>query len=78
MLILYTKTGCPYCEKVKDSFLGKMSSYEERNISLNEEWGKELIEKGGKKQVPFLVDTSANVMMYESEDILDYLNEGVF
>ncbi len=78
MLILYTSNNCPFCEKVKDSFLGKMSSYEERNISESEEYKKELIKKGGKQQVPFLIDTSANVMMYESDDILDYLNEGVF
>lgn len=78
MLIIYTKDGCPYCEKVKDSFLGKSSGFLEKNISENEDYVQELIDLGGKKQVPFLYDTSANVKMYESEDILDYLNEGVF
>ncbi len=68
----------PDCEKVKDSFLGKMSGFEERNISHNEQYKKELIGKGGKQQVPFMVDTMANVMMYDTDDILDYLNEGVF
>lgn len=78
MLILYTKTGCPYCEKVKDSFLGKTAGYQEKNISDNEDYINELVELGGQKQVPFLFDTSANVKMYGSEDILDYLQEGVF
>ena len=36
---------------------------------------QELLEKGGKKQVPFLVDSEKNVSMYESNDIIDYLRD---
>ena len=28
---------------------------------------------GGKRQVPFLVDTDRNIQMYESDDIIEYL-----
>jgi glutathione S-transferase len=35
----------------------------------------ELIEKGGKGQVPYLVDTDKDVAMYESSDIIDYIRE---
>ncbi len=35
----------------------------------------ELMEKGGKHQVPFLVDADKNVAMYESNDIIDYMRE---
>ncbi len=35
----------------------------------------ELIEKGGKRQVPYLVDTDKDVAMYESNDIIDYIRE---
>lgn len=77
MIIIYTKDDCSYCERVKDYFLDKKAGYEERNIS-NGNFRKELIEKGGKAQVPFLHDTLANVMMYGSDDIIDYLSEGVF
>ena len=32
-----------------------------------------LIRIGGKRQVPFLVDTDRNIQMYESKDIIEYL-----
>ena len=34
-----------------------------------------LVKLGGKAQVPFLVDTDRDVRMYESDDIIQYLNE---
>jgi glutathione S-transferase len=46
-----------------------------RDISESEEALGELLEKGGQKQVPFLVDTETGVSMYESSDIIDYLRE---
>lgn len=36
---------------------------------------QELLEKGGKKQVPFLVDSEKNISMYESSDIIDHLRD---
>ena len=36
---------------------------------------EDLIKRGGKRQVPYLVDTDRQVEMYESEDIVEYLNE---
>ena len=32
-----------------------------------------LVQIGGKRQVPFLVDTERNIQMYESDDIIEYL-----
>lgn len=37
-----------------------------------ENWGYKI---GGQTQVPFLVDQSKNVTMYESDDIVAYLEE---
>ena len=34
---------------------------------------KILLEKGGKLQVPFLVDREHGMSLYESEDIIDYV-----
>jgi glutaredoxin len=61
MLILYTKNGCSYCEKVKKVFLEKSISYEERNIE-NLEYLKE-VQGYGARTMPYFVDTSANVKM---------------
>jgi len=35
----------------------------------------ELVEKGGKRMVPYLVDTDRDVAMYESNDIIEYIRE---
>lgn len=76
MLILYTKNGCQYCEKVKKAFLKKSVVYEERNIE-NPDFLAELQAKGART-MPFLVDTSANISMGESDDIIDYVSEYSF
>lgn len=36
----------------------------------------ELIARGGKRMVPYLVDEETGVEMYESDDIVDYLTTG--
>ena len=74
MLILYTKTGCPFCQKVLDAAERLNVSFNERNIS-DEKNLQELIEKGGKRMVPFLIDEEKNVSMYESGDIISYLSK---
>lgn len=74
MLTLYIKTGCPYCLAV----LGKVNelgiTVVEKNIA-DENNVRELIEKGGKRQVPYLIDDACGVSMYESADIIEYLNK---
>lgn len=73
MLTLYVKTGCPYCLAV----LGKVNelgiTVNEKNIS-DENNVRELIEKGGKRQVPYLIDGECSASMYESDKIINYLN----
>jgi glutaredoxin len=76
MLILYTKDNCVYCDKVKAAFAERRVTYEERNIR-NPEYLKEAQELH-IHAVPFLVDTSANVMMEGSDDIIDYASEYSF
>lgn len=46
-----------------------------KDVSEDEAAKTELIEKGGKQQVPFLVDSERDVSMYESSDIIDYMRE---
>jgi len=72
MITLYTKTGCPYCDKVKDRIAELALPYSEKNIS-DEKNLSELLEKGGKRQVPFMIDDERGTSMYESGDIIYYL-----
>ncbi len=74
MLTLYVKTGCPYCAKV-------LAVADELKIELNlknvadEAIATELITRGGKLQMPYLVDGETGTEMYESGDIIEYLKE---
>ena len=49
-------------------------TFDLKDIEDDEAIATELIEKG-ERQVPFLVDTERDVMMYESNDIIDYIRE---
>lgn len=72
MITLFIRTGCPYCEKVRAVLEKHALMYETKNIA-NETVLKELIQEGGKQQVPFLVDGEAR--MYESGDIVAYIED---
>ena len=74
MITLYVKTGCPFCLAV----LGKVDDLglevEQKNIAEDENL-TELMDKGGKRMVPFMIDTDQDVSMYESGDIIEHLNK---
>jgi glutaredoxin 3 len=72
MLLLYKMEGCPYCAKVISFLEEKSLIYRSLDISdpVNMD---ELLHLGEKDQVPFLVDTEHNAKIYESEDIIQYL-----
>lgn len=46
-----------------------------RDVTESEEALAELVEKSGKQQVPFLVDTDRGVAMLESSDIIEYMRD---
>ena len=74
MLTLYVKTGCPFCEKVLAAGGELGVQFEEKNIA-DPAVAAELIARGGKRQVPYLVDGERSVEMYESGDIVAYIKE---
>jgi len=73
MLILYYKPTCPFCRRVLAVVDRLEIEVELKDISADEAIAAELVEKGGKRQVPYLVDTEKDVAMYESDDIVAYL-----
>ncbi len=73
MLRVYVKTGCPFCGRVLDYAKEHNIHLHEKNIHGEEQNLQELLEIGGKRQVPFLLDESANTSMYGSDDIIEYL-----
>lgn len=74
MIIFYAKPGCPYCKRVKEKLDELGLEYEERDFT-NPEIERELMEVGHKHQVPYIIDEESGAHMYESGDIVAYLEE---
>lgn len=70
--ILYVRTGCPFCAKVLAVFKELGIMFEERNIS-DIAISEELVARGGKRVVPYLVDTATGEEMYESDAIIAHV-----
>ncbi len=72
MYTLLYKPNCPFCQKV-------LAFTNEHNIPVTlkdiaeQEHSDLLMKRGGKRQVPFLIDEEKNITMYESDDIIAYL-----
>lgn len=75
MLILYTGGNCPFCRRVESYLQDKGLEYEGRDVWAHPDFADELVELGGKQQIPYLVDTERGVSMYESEDIIQYVED---
>ncbi|MCD2198790.1 glutathione S-transferase N-terminal domain-containing protein [Halobacterium sp. KA-4] len=83
MLELYQSEGCPHCAKVREKLSELGVSYVTHNPRLpggaggdvtNEQTYEEL-QNGGEDQIPYLVDTAREEALYESDDIVQYLDE---
>ncbi len=72
MLDLFVLETCPYCKKVM-SYMDE-NGIKYRKIDITDKASEDaLIQLGGKRQVPFLVDKDRNIQMYESNDIIEYV-----
>lgn len=72
MFDLYILETCPYCKKVISFLDEKGIKY--NKVDITDKGNEEtLIKLGGKRQVPFLIDSDRNIQMYESNDIIEYL-----
>lgn len=74
-LTLYNMEGSPYCRKVREVLSELDLEYVVRNVPKGSPKRTDLKERGGKVQVPYLIDPNTNAEMYESDDIVEYLNE---
>ena len=65
--------GSPYCRKVRETLCELDLVHLVRNVPKGSPRRAELRERGGKVQVPYLVDPNTQREMYESDDIVAYL-----
>jgi glutathione S-transferase len=75
MLELYDFEACPYCRKVREVLCELDLDYLVHPVAHGSARRAELKHLGGKVQVPYLVDPNTHTRLYESDDIVDYLNE---
>ena len=73
MLTMYMKPTCPFSRRVMAVIDRLELEVEYKDIAADEALAAELESIGGKRQVPYLIDTDANVSMYESDDIVAHL-----
>jgi glutathione S-transferase len=73
-LTLYNMEGSPYCRKVREVLSELALPYVVRNLPKGSPKRDELVRRGGKMQVPYLVDPNTGREMYESDTITAYLD----
>jgi len=77
-MALYHFQQCPFCVKTRRQIHRLALDIENRDARNDEKWNQELINDGGKYQVPCLKITNQDgtvEWLYESTDINQYLEE---
>jgi len=77
-MALYQFQQCPFCVKTRRQIHRLALNIENRDARKDPQWNQELINDGGKYQVPCLKITAADgsvQWMYESTEINQYLDE---
>jgi len=77
-IIIYTKTGCPWCKGALEFLRNKKLDFEERNVTENKDFFKEMIEKSGQEKAPTL-DIDGEILADSSaEEIAVYFQKKGF
>ena len=74
LLELYDYEGCPYCRKVRERLCELDLDVLVLPVAHGSSRRADLAQLGGRVQVPYLVDPNTGVALYESEDIVAYLD----
>lgn len=77
-LTLYQFEACPFCVKARRAIKRLGLTIQTRDVDVDERYKKELLAGGKEYQVPCLrIENSDGSMqwMYESSDIIDYLEQ---
>lgn len=74
--VLYQYRSCPFCARVRRYLNGRGLELPERDILQDPAAFRELLAGGGRSTVPCLrIESAAGTRwMYESGDIIDYLD----
>ena len=73
LLELYNFEASPYCRKAREALCSHNLDYLVHNVAKGSARRPELVERGGRMMVPYLIDPNTGTEMYESDDIVLYL-----
>jgi len=71
-VIIYTASGCAYCQMVKEFFKQNSVVYEEKDISADDETREEMVAKSGQLGVP-VIDIGGKIVVGFDEEKLSEL-----
>ena len=74
-LELYSFEASPFCRLVRETLCELELPYLLHNVAKGSPRRDAFVARSGKMQVPYLVDPNEGIEMFESADIIDYLNE---
>ncbi len=77
-IIIYTKTGCPWCNDALAMLKEKNIPFEEREVRNNEKHYEELVEKSGQDKTPTLDIDGFILADSDKDQIAQYLKEKGF
>ncbi len=74
-IIIYTKTGCPWCQDVLELLTKYKIQFEERNCTSNEIYFKELVELSSQTLTPTLIIDGVLLADSDAAAVEDYLKK---
>ena len=72
-IILYTKTGCGWCDEVRDLLNEKNIKFDERNVFEKPEYFEELVLKSKQTMTPTLDIDGEIIADTDAEGVTGYL-----
>lgn len=75
MITLYYKPTCAFCRRVLAVIERLELEVVMNDVTADEAFAQELVEKGGKMQTPYLIDDATDTALYESDTIVAYLQK---
>ena len=73
-LELWSFESSPYCRLAREALCELEIPYVLHNVGKGSRWRKDFVARSGKMMVPYLVDENTGKAMFESADIVKYLN----
>ncbi len=74
-IIIYTKTGCPWCRDVMSLLNEKKVAYEEREVRANAGYYQELVTKSGQNKTPTLDIDGEILADSDKEQVVEFMKK---